>query len=195
MTLQDEPVIFANALEGLYRSFGDRFDAQALASMKELGVDFAAPMPAYPLYTCEEVIKLMAKALYPSTPEPDRWEQMGQEWLQGYLHTMLGRAALVVGRTVGLRRALERMPRNFKTASNYLSASALVHGPNDVELRTYIEEPYLRFCANKPSVMLHYRAGILRQAVAEFRVRDASVAIESWDPALQSARYRIRWEA
>ncbi len=194
MGLQDEPVLFSNTLEALAKAFGPRLTPQVLASLKELGIDLGALMPAYPLYQGEEAVKLIARSLYPDLGPQQSWERMGQEWLRAYLQTLLGRAALAFGRTVGFRRALERMPRNFKTASNYLSCVAVVHGQTDVELRTFIEEPYLGYCRNKPSVLLHYRVGVLRQAAEEFRAPNAHVAIESWDASTQTARYRIRWD-
>lgn len=195
MTLRDEPVLFGHTVEALHSAFGDRLNNAARQSLLQIGMDMNAPLPAYPLYVGEEAIKVMARALYPELPEKQGWERMGEEWLEGYLQTMLGKAILAMGRTIGLRRVLERMQRNFKTASNYLSAAAVVHGPTDVELRTWIEPPYLDFCSGRESVLLHYRVGILRQAVHEFRARNPDVSIEAWEPATQTARYRIRWEA
>ncbi|MFN7132662.1 MAG: DUF2378 family protein, partial [Myxococcales bacterium] len=164
-----------------------------LAELKVLGVDFDAPLPAYPLPVGEEVIKRVAAALYAELPEPQRWERMGEDWLDGFLQTMLGRAALAMGRAIGPRRTLERMARNFKTASNYLSSEAVVHGPTDVELRTFVAEPFLPACANRPSVLLYYRAGILRGVLKAFEVKQPDVTIADWNAATQTGRYRVKW--
>ncbi len=189
----NEAVIFEGALEGVLRSFGPRLTPELRAGAKALGIDFEHLLPAYPMEKWEQLVRLVAASLFPGLPEEQQWERMGFEFMEGYLQTLLGRAALAIGRVIGPRRTMERMGRNFRTAGNYLHAEAVTHGPTDVEVTTRVVEPFRSQWANRPTVMLAYRIGVLRGAMFALGVPDARVEVVSWDPVALVARYRVRW--
>lgn len=188
-----QAVVFEGALEGIHRSFGPRLTPELLDVVKQIGVDFDHLLPAYPLTVWEEVIRIVSASLYPSLSPEQQWERMGFEWIAGYLQTMLGRAALAIGKVIGPRRTLERMGRNFRTAGNYAHFEAIAHGPCDLELVTSMIEPFRTQWANRPSVIPHYRVGVLRGTLHALDVEASAVEILHHDPAIQETRFRVRW--
>ncbi|MFN7134222.1 MAG: DUF2378 family protein [Myxococcales bacterium] len=197
MTTQpmEQAVVFEGVMEGIHRSFGPRLTPALREELRRLGVDFHALLPAYPLELWEDVVRRIARALYPELPEHAQWERMGFEWMEGYVQTVLGRAVLAMGRVIGPRRALERMGRNFRTAGNYLHAEAVVHGPTDVEVRTHLVEPFASQWRNRPSVMPWYRVGVLRGSLHALGVTGARVEVVQWDHARHQGSYRLTWGA
>lgn len=67
--------------------------------------------------------------------------------------------------------------------------------PTDVEIRSWMLEPYLQQWKGKELLHLDYRLGILEGMMVGLGVRDATVTVVEKDLATQSARYRIRWSA
>ena len=131
-------LVFGVAFEGFYKRFGGRLTSDDLAAIQALGINLKAPAVAYPYLTWEEMIRLVTPRLYPGLPQASAWRRMGHDFMEGFVQTGLGQAALMMGRLVGPRRLMERMGRNFRSAGNYLETTTQTLKPNEVRVETRI---------------------------------------------------------
>ncbi len=191
----EEPVVFSTAIEGFVKSVGERITPQMKGELAALGIDLDSPQVAYPLATWEDGLRRVSAALFPEEEEAMRWRLMGRTFMHGYVQTLIGRAALTMGRVLGPRRTLERMARNFRTAANYIECEAKVIGPQEVELFTYMRAPYVESWRGRSSITLDYRHGVLEGTLEVLGAKNPRVEIIERDLEAQSARYRARWEA
>lgn len=192
--LPDNPaVIFGSAIEGFARTYRDRLVPSVRDEMAALGINLDDILPAYSLDVFERAMRRAGEAIYPDLPLSERWRRMGREFVEGYVQTMMGTAVMAMARVLGPRRTLERVVRTFRTGSNYLGAETTGLGPTEVEIRTWMLEPYLPQWRGKDLLHLDYRHGILEGMLARLGVREAAVTIVEKDLQTQSARYRVRW--
>ena len=190
-----EPLIFQIGVEGVLHAFRARFTAPLEDKLRALGLDPDALQPGYPLHVWEGAVRLIAAALWPDLPAEEAWQTMGREFLDGYFKTVVGKAALVMGKVIGPKRLMERMGRNFRIAGNYLDVETTTTGVAEVELRTRIVAAFLPQLAGRQTVMTRYRAGVLVRALEVTGAQDVNVEVLSWDPQRQEAHYRARWKA
>lgn len=192
-SLAPEPVVFQVGVEGVLKAFRKRFTPGVMAGLRALDIDPAALQPGYSIEAWEGLVKLVAAELWPLLPAEESWQTMGREFMDGYLDTVIGRAALAMGKVIGPRRLMERMGRNFRSGGNYLDVQCLVRSANEVELSIRIADAFLPRLAGRPTVMTRYRAGVLTGSLEAIGTKGVVVELLSWDPARQEARYLTRW--
>ena len=90
-------LVFGVAFEGFYKRFGGRLTSDDLAAIQALGINLKAPAVAYPYLTWEEMIRLVTPRLYPGLPQASAWRRMGHDFMEGFVQTGLGQAALMMG--------------------------------------------------------------------------------------------------
>lgn len=176
-----ERLIFAQTFEGLREALGSRLTPATLAAVKALGVDFSAPFrPAYPKDTFVAVVERLAQDLYPSLGLEAGVAAIGRAFMEGYGHTMVGRAMLAMLRLIGPRRSLERLSRNFRTANNYSETRLKALGDRDFEL----------WCNEVASPGWYF--GIISRGLELAGAHDVKVVIVD-RPDDSGATFRIRW--
>lgn len=187
------PVIFGSAIEGFYRTYRERLTPSVKAEIAALGIDFDHILPAYDLEVFERAFRRAGERIYPSLPEQERWRRLGREFVDGYVQTPLGKAVMVMSKLLGPRRTLERIARTFRTGSNYVATETTIISDTELELKTWMTQPYLEAWRGRATLHLDYRLGILEAVMAMFVTRESSVKVLEKNLLEQSARYRIRW--
>jgi uncharacterized protein (TIGR02265 family) len=190
--MAERAVVFDTAFESWVRSYGPRVTPALREALRPLGVDLEHLSPAYPLADWDAFVRLTARTFFPDLADDAAHRRMGREFMQGYVQTGVGRAAMLMARVIGPRRMLERMGRNFRTAGNSIDAVTTVVGPNEVEVETRMLPAFLHEWAGRPSVMVHYRAGILEGSLDVIGA-SPEAEVRAYDVAAQVTRYRVRW--
>lgn len=131
----EEPLVFSQTFEGLFdKALRNRMTPGLRDGLRALGVDVHALKPAYPVPTWTAAIELAAREIYPQlSTEAATWK-LGEDFIQGYAETFIGRAMFGVLKVIGPKKALARMGRNFRSGNNYLETRFTENGPTDVEL-------------------------------------------------------------
>jgi uncharacterized protein (TIGR02265 family) len=175
-----ERLIFAQTFDGLREAVGARLSPATLEALKALGVDFTAPFrPAYPKDTFVAVIERIARDLHPELGLEAGVAAIGRAFMDGYGHTMVGRAMLAMLRLIGPRRSLERLGRNFRTGNNFSETRLVALGDRDFEL----------WCNEVASPGWYF--GIIGRGLELAGARDVKVVIVDRPDA--GATFRIRW--
>jgi uncharacterized protein (TIGR02265 family) len=187
-----QPLVFASAVEGFRSGLGDRLDPALLKELKDLGLDLRRPMPAYPLDVWEAAMRRSAAVLFQGDDEAERHRRLGKAFIDGYVNTALGAAALTIGRLIGPARMMSRMSRNFRVVTNYIGSEAVPKSERQVELRTWMMEPYLAHWVNRPTLFVDYRHGVLEAVLEAIKVKGQVDVVER-DYTRQVAAYRICW--
>lgn len=138
-------VVFSSVVEGLLRH-GPR--GQVSPRLRErllrLGLDVDRPLlPAYPVSLWEECLRVIAEEMFPGVPEEDAFRQLAARHVDGYGHTLFGRAVYRVMRLLGPRRFMLRMPQTLRSSDNYTEAELVEKGPRTFEMRlnSFLELP------------------------------------------------------
>lgn len=160
---------------------GPVLDDTARTRLRELGVDLARTLPAYPLEVWVQVMRYAASRVAPGLPESEQMEQLGRRFIDGYEQTLVGRALLASMRLIGPRRTLERMSRNFRTGNNYTEAKVTERGPTEVELwLSHVKAP-------------EFYRGMLQAGLARTGPKSLDVRLVSHDA--NGATFRVAWNA
>jgi uncharacterized protein (TIGR02265 family) len=188
----EHAVIFASAVEGFVKGLRVPLSKRVLNEVTQLGIDLDQPAPAYTLEAWETAMRLAAAELYPALTESERFRTLGRDFIQGYIQTAFGKAALAFIKIIGPRRSLHRMSHNFRSAANYIGCEASDVADRHVELRTWMLPQYLPQWRNRPVFFVHYRHGVLEE-IMSMQGLNAKVDILSYQPEDQTARYGINW--
>lgn len=192
-TSTEEPVIFGSAAEALRNGLRDALTPPLLEETKRAGIDFQNLHAAYHTDTWVAVLRIIARHLAPSLPENEQYVELGRRFMQGFVKTGVGVAALAISRVIGVRRTLQRMGRNFKQAANYIEIEVTDAGPNEVIIRAYTQPRFLPKTADRSNLISDYRKGVIDQILkligVEGTVELTNVAFE-----LQDFTYRVRWK-
>lgn len=191
--LDREAVVFDTVAEGFARALGPKLTPELRAELRELAFDVDQIGPVYTLTAWESVVQRVATRLFPAVSQQEAWRQLGRQFMDGYVQTTMGKATLAMGRLIGVKRTLQRMTRNFRTAANYLDSHAQELGEREVELTTWMLEPYLESWRGKPVSFPFYRAGVVEGTVALVGGKEHSVELVECDWNRQVATYRVRW--
>lgn len=187
------PLVFDTAIEGFVRAYRSRLTPELKAEMTSLGIDPDQLAHAYHLEVFERVFKRVGEVLYPELDDTERWRRIGRQFVQGYVETSIGRTLLMFAKALGPRITLEKMARAFRTGSNHVAAEARRLGPAELELHTWMVQPFVESWRGRSTLHLVYRQGILEGTLVALGVSDGTVELVEKDLWNQSARYRIRW--
>jgi uncharacterized protein (TIGR02265 family) len=174
-------LVFHQTFEALSRALGDRLDAPLKAKLKEVGVDYDAPLlPAYPLEVWAQAMTLGATALFPEIGADEQPYHLGRRFLDSYSETLVGKALLAMIRVLGPKRTLERMTRNLRSANNY-TETELVPLPDGA----------FRLTFNRVLVPAFYR-GLVQRSVEVAGAQGVDVRFEG--RAGEAAAFVVRWQ-
>lgn len=141
-SVPSERVVFESAFEGLFvRALLPRFDAPTIERLRAAGLDLGKKLqPAYQLRVWVESIDIAAAALFPDQPRAVALRTMGKILVTGFQETLVGRALFATLRLIGMKRALARTTKNFRSANNYTDARLTELAPTHFHLWMNINE-------------------------------------------------------
>jgi len=176
-----DKLIFAQTFEGQLRALGTRLDARVADQLRKAGIDPAAELkPAYPLAVFQHLIVLVGEAVAPGQPPEEQAFEAGRAFIDGYGHTMVGRAMLGMMRVIGPRRSLERLSRQFRTGNNFSETTLRERGDGQYEL-----------WVNQVTLPGWYR-GILTAGLERAGAKDVTVELERH--ADDAGTFRVSWK-
>ncbi|MFY0582646.1 DUF2378 family protein [Cystobacter fuscus] len=156
--------MFEHTVAGLFRSeWGSRLSAPALQALGEVGLDLSRPLlPAYSGETWARALRIAAADLFPGQPPQASWRRLGQEVINGLVHTLVGNAMVNVATLLGPLRFLRRLNPTLRNADNYVESRVEELGPTSCEVwfNEVMEQPA-------------YHQGLLEALVALAGGRDA----------------------
>lgn len=126
-------VAFSSLIQSLERILSP-LDLETMTRLKALGIDPDHLLPAYPVETWYAGIELAMSRFDPSLTHEQRQNHFGVRLVEVYGETLVGKAMYAMMRLIGPERSIQRATRSFRTATNFLDTSHVVHGPKDWEL-------------------------------------------------------------
>lgn len=193
MNSAPEPVLFGTAIEALAKAMGPRITPDVKQELKLKGVDLEKLQTAYNVATWTDALTVLATRLLGEVPERERYVELGRLFMRGFVGSPLGIAALALSKLLGPRRALERMGRNFKQATNYLESEFTAVGATEVRLRTFTGPAFLPRVSDRTTRVADYRRGLIVEMLEQIGTKDARVEIVEHHPERQDVTFRITW--
>jgi len=128
---------YGSVVEGLLQhGLGGQLSPELKARLRLIGVDVERPLlPAYPVKLWEHCLWAIIEDVYPGLPAERAFRALGSRMTEGYGHTLLGRAMLVLARMLGPRRTLLRLPQLLAATDNWSRPLLLERAPCHFELR------------------------------------------------------------
>lgn len=176
----EQRVIFPVQAEGLLRGLQPEVAAGPLRErLKAAGLDADGALPpGWPAPKLVEWIDLAAKEIYPTLSREEAHRRIGRRFIDGWQRTVLGAASAQFLKLLGVKRALERLTRAFRTGDNYSETS--VAFPTDTTAVVTV----------RAQLIPHYVAGILDGGLALMKVQ-GKVTIEQ--AAADVMVFRLEW--
>jgi uncharacterized protein (TIGR02265 family) len=162
-------VIFRHSVE----AFVERvLVAQGLMSpefereLKRLGLDVAHPAEVN-LETWSALVRAASRRMSPSKREADALEDVGRHMLRGFAASLVGKGLFLALRMLGPRRAVLRMPENYRSADSITHVIAREVSPTCMEL-TF----------NTTGGMPTYVRGLMLESMTHVGAREPRVTFE-----------------
>lgn len=180
--MTEERLEFGPAISGLFiDTLGKEITPSIRAALKAEGVDLDKPLlPAYPAKTFEKSVRIVSRSLYASLPEDEALRLLGRRAVEGLNTNFLGRALVMVARTMGLRRTMLRVDRAFRNSNNYMRVEPRELSPTSTE-----------FTFNTVNGTPTYFEGVFLAVIEMFGGRDARVQVEQLDG--ERHRFVLNW--
>jgi uncharacterized protein (TIGR02265 family) len=176
-------VIFASAFESLFSQEVRPLITPALdAEFKKRGVNLDKSFqPAYPIEVWVELIDLLCTTLYPQdSKEAAQWK-LGRSTIEGFSHTLVGKAAFAFMRLVGPVRSVERAARSYASTNNYTKIDLQRVGPTCFE-----------FKLNEKHTLPEYDMGILEAVLERVGAKQPQVTMLKKDA--ESFTLKLEWQ-
>ncbi|OJT25594.1 hypothetical protein BO221_06895 [Archangium sp. Cb G35] len=176
-------LVFEHTVDGLFRfSLRSRLSSQAWNGLKAVGIDLSKPLlPAYTYDTWKRALELTVVDLYPLLPREEGWRRLGQEVVNGMVHTVMGRAMVGVARLLGPLRSLRRLNNTLRSADNYVESRLTELSPTSCEV-------WINEVMGQPA----YYQGILEACLALAGGQRARVRVLAREGT--GARLHVEWE-
>ncbi len=131
-----EQIVYSNTFDGLKLALTTHGIglSEVTARFKQIGVDFAKPLPAYTRQHYIDALKVAASMAYPGLPDEPAYRRVGALVIEGYVQTVLGRAVHAAARLMGPMWTLKRMTRNLRTSDTWTEVRVTELSPTDVTL-------------------------------------------------------------
>jgi uncharacterized protein (TIGR02265 family) len=189
------PVAFGTSFESLVARALTPMPPGAVEKLKAVGFDPTRPVQAaYPAEVWMETLRVVAEMLYPGEPAEQAHRNVGRLYMEGFARTLVGKAIFGLGSTIGTRRMLPRMTRNFRTANNYIDTELEELGEGDWRM-TIIPHaetgPALRARAKLSAAFIQ---GMM-QAIFEQQGHEPDVSVERFDPERGVSVLRLKFSA
>jgi len=187
-----EPVVFSSIIEGAHRAFGDKLTPQVKEHVRRLGLDLDAKKAAYPVNEFLPGFIALADAMVPGGgTQAARLRQFGHEFMSGFARTAIGHAVFTMARTVGIRRAMERIGRNVRTTGNFMDATCEVKSSSEVLITTVVQPEFRAHVTPTWEVMALYRLGIFDGILSNLKAKEPFAEIVDHQP--YTTIFRAKW--
>lgn len=178
--MRAEGVIFRHTVEAFVARVIVRSGLLSLEfdrELRELGVDVHRPRDV-DLPTWTRLVRATARRLSPQKPEDEALEEVGREMLRGFAASLVGRGLMFVLRRLGPRRALLRMPDNYRSADSVTKVTARELSSTEIEL-TF----------NSTGEMPTYVRGLMLETLAQLE----TPATATWEVRPEGTVFKISW--
>lgn len=102
--------------------------------MREAGFDREDLLPRYPLRLFRQCLDIACKHFYPGLPVEEGRRRLGQQFVQGFSQTVLGRVVAVSVPLQGPVRFLKRFPEHLRFDSSPIFVNAVQLGERQFRL-------------------------------------------------------------
>ena len=128
-------LVFDSLVEGLFnQALRKAMTIKCRRALAVAGIDLDRPLlPAYPNETWEECLRIAAQMLFGSEGSA-AYNAMGELFIEGFQHTVLGSAIFGSAKLAGVRRSMQRTFK-FRTTNNVTAVTAREVSPTSVEIR------------------------------------------------------------
>jgi len=133
----EERLVFAPVVEGLIRhGLQGHVSPRLRERLRLVGLDLDRPLlPAYPVPMWANCLRIIAEETFPEVPLEEGFRRLATRHVEGYGHTLFGRAVYRVMRLLGPRRMVQRLPQTLRGTDNYTEAEVVEVGPRAFEMR------------------------------------------------------------
>jgi uncharacterized protein (TIGR02265 family) len=180
--MSEQRVVFSSGFESLFsRELRALITPSLDAALKQLGVHLDKPfLPAYPIETWTAVVELLARELYPQdSPQSAQWK-LGRSTIEGFTHTIIGKAAFGFLRLIGPVRSVERAARSYANTNNYTK----------VELKR-IGDTAFEFKLNEKHTLPEYDMGVVEAVLEHVGAKMPQVTLLAKDA--ESFTLKVEW--
>lgn len=193
MRAAEEPVVFSSIIEGAHRAFGAQLTPELRDRVRALGLDLDAKRAAYPVNEFLPGFIALADAVVPGdeASRPARLREFGHQFMNGFARTAIGTAVFTMARTIGIRRAMERIGRNVRTTGNFMDATCDVRAPNEVLIVIEVLPQFRHAVTSAWEVMALYRLGVFDGILSNLKAREPFAEIVELRP--HTTTFRARW--
>ncbi|MBX7097516.1 MAG: DUF2378 family protein [Myxococcaceae bacterium] len=134
--MDDQRLVFSHTAEGLFvRGLKADQHPALKARLKALGLDLDGKLrPAYTYAEWCTFLDAATQELFPGVPKTQALFTIGEQLIDGYFSTMVGKALLGLVKIMGPKRTLARMKQNFRTGNSYSESTLTEHGPGHYTL-------------------------------------------------------------
>ncbi|MBL8916114.1 MAG: DUF2378 family protein [Archangium sp.] len=176
-------VVFASGFEGLFsKDFRKRLTPALIAELKALGVNIEKPFnPAYTVETWASVINACSRHIYPELSLPDASWKLGRDTVDGFAHTMIGKALFTMMKLIGPARSLERSMRSYASTNNYTKVTLQRTGPTSYD-----------FGLNEKHTLPQYDMGVVEWLLQMCGAKNVSVTLTTHDA--EGFMAQLTWE-
>jgi uncharacterized protein (TIGR02265 family) len=178
----EQRVVFAPVVEGLLRhGLQGNVSPRLRERLRQAGLDLDRPLlPAYAVPLWMNCLRLIVEELYPELPPEEGFRRLATRHVEGYGHTLFGRAVYRVMRLLGPRRMVQRLPQTLRGTDNYTEADLVEVGPREFEMR-------MNSVVNAPGYVEGLFEAMLRVTGAE------SPRAEKTRVEAEHTTYRMTW--
>lgn len=178
----NEKLVFDASLEGLFhRGLGGAPNPALRDELKRLGIDLSKKLPpAVTRETWYRALAVTARHTFPTLEERAGLRELGVVLMKGVEETFMGRTMAPVVRLLGVKRLLDRLPKNMRSSNNFAEGTVKSLEPKLVQFD-------VTDVGDAPEVM----QGSLEQICRWAGATSVEVTFTVTEPP--AARFLIRW--
>jgi uncharacterized protein (TIGR02265 family) len=178
----EQRVVFAPVVEGLIRhGFQGNVSPRLRERLRMAGLDLDRPLlPAYSVPLWMNCLRIIVEEAYPGVAPEEGFRRLASRHVEGYGHTLFGRAVYRVMRLLGPRRMVQRLPQTLRGTDNYTEADVVELGPREFEMR-------MNSVFDSPGYVESLFESLLRVTGAE------SPHVEKTRVEAEHTTYRLTW--
>lgn len=131
----EDRVVYVEVVEGLIRhGLRGQVSPRLRERLRQLGLDVDRPPQSFPVVSWWKCLYVIVEETFPGVPAEEGFRRLARQHMEGYGHTLLGRATLRVLRLLGPRRMVLRLPHVLGSTDNYTTGAVVERAPGVFEL-------------------------------------------------------------
>ncbi len=196
--IEEVPTVSALTVEALFTwALTNRVTPTLKTKLKKVGVDLdRSLLPAYTNDVWNQAVRCTIEELFPGTPPQKASFEIGKMLMvEGMPATLLGRAAVQLGRLIGPERSLMRVQRNHRTTNNFTTAELKKLGPTHFRIEAGILPEFLRYMKDDSRELYGpMNHGMYTGLLTLLRVKNPKVSWREVDAATYRTEYDLEWD-